>query len=386
MRRLVRPHFEQLPPAAIVPPPPVHPNGRRIINFTLGDPSKVDPACFSTPVHIRAAAAAAETHYTGEYLPPRGHAELLSLLSQELGIPMEQIVIVNGASEGMEKLLHAVNGSLLLPSPCFPPYIEAHRYHERELQFYRVDLSRGPDLEDMERGINERTAAILVINPSNPTGMAYRREALEGMIAIAKRRGLAIVADEVYNELTFGEPPPRLRTLTQEVPIIEVGSFSKAYLMCGYRIGWLAFYNVNEELAALKRALEKLCFTRLSANAAQRAAIAALKGGTAHLVPMMTELRRRADVMIEGLRPIPGIGIVQPNAGFYLWFGFQDPRFANDQELVAALAAQQATYILPGSAFGYREEGMHWFRAVFLPPENEIREGMERLREFLGAR
>lgn len=381
MRHLVRAHFEQLPGAAVVPPPPVHPSGRRIINFTLGDPSKVDPTHFSTPRHIQEAATG--IGYAGEYLPPRGHTELLALLSHELGIPVEQIVIVNGASEGMEKLVHALDGSLLMPSPCFPPYIENHRYHERALRFYRVDRLRGPDLEDIERGIDERTAAILVINPSNPTGMACQREALEGIIAIARKHGLAIVADEVYNELTFHESPPRLRTLTKEVPIIEVGSFSKTYLMCGYRIGWLAFYNVNDELAALKRALEKLCFTRLSANAAQRAAIAALKGGTAHLAPMMAELGRRKEVMIEGLRSIPGIEILQPDAGFYLWFGLRDPRFANDQELVAALAAQQATYILPGSAFGYREEGMHWFRAVFLPPTEEIQEGMERVHEFL---
>lgn len=390
-KRLVRPEMGLLldRKPGIVPAPPKHPSGRPVINFTLGDPAKVDNKTFFKPAHI--VNAAKDTPYHGEYFPPAGHPLLLSLLSQRLGTETERILVTDGGSEGINIIARTVGGRILLPSPCFPPYIERVEYEGKEPTFYRVDLRTGPDLDDMRRKITEDTVAILVINPNNPTGMVYSRDALEAIIEIAKAHGIMIIADEVYNKLCFDMiRPPLLKGLTKEVPILELGSFSKEYLMCGDRVGWLAFYNMTRELDELRRAAAKMCTTRLSANAlGQLAAIAALRGSTRHLDTMIPELIKRAAIMQHGLEQIPGAEIIPPRAGFYLWFGLPKGRFDDDFAFARELGEHEAVYLLAGNGFTREqsaiENGTLWFRAVFLPPIEVIEEGVERIRRFVLA-
>ncbi|MBI5227139.1 aminotransferase class I/II-fold pyridoxal phosphate-dependent enzyme [Candidatus Micrarchaeota archaeon] len=388
MRTLVRPHIEKIVNTSIgiaMPPHGAHPSGKSVINFSLGDPSKVDPDVFSTPPHIRLAAATAK--YDGEYFPSRGHPELVRLLSERIGT--DHLSVTDGASEGMEKLIHAIAGRILLPSPCFPPYIEIHGYHGRTPVFYRVDPQKGPDLDDIRRNITDDVAAILVINPNNPTGMVYSTQSLADIIDIARKKGIAVVADEVYNKLCFYETPSYMRMLNAHVPLIEVGSFSKEYLMCGDRVGWVSFQNMTRELADLEKAILRMCASRLCSNApGQLAAIAALKGDSAHIPMMMAEVKRRAAALIEHLSVIPGIEIVPPKAGFYLWFGLPKGSFATDIDFANRLSDNQATFIIPGAAFTRDQingETM-WFRAVFLPPVAEIIEGADRIRSFVESR
>ncbi|VVC03811.1 (5-formylfuran-3-yl)methyl phosphate transaminase [Candidatus Bilamarchaeum dharawalense] len=382
MRQLVAPHIKQAMerPLAIVPAPAKHPSGLTIINFTLGDPAKVDPKNFSTPSHIQAAMSG----FRGEYFHPRGAPPLLELLGEH-ETNTERVLAMNGGSEGMEKLIRTLNGHILLPRPCFPPYAEGHEYHGKPVNMYRVDFEGGPDLEDMERRITPDTAAILVINPDNPTGMANGRKVLEAIIALAKKHDLAIVADEVYHDLTFDHPPPRMRELTTEIPIIEVGSFSKKYLMCGHRFGWLAFYNQTPEL---EEALLKQCGTRLCANVpAQLGAIAAIQGGTEHIAPMMNELRIRARLMVDGVSTIPNTRIVVPQGGFYFWWGITGTRFEKDLDFTNELGKQEGVYILPGSGFSREQDssGTLWFRTVFLSPVDIISQGIDRIAKFVSA-
>lgn len=390
MKRLVRDSIVELvnKPAGVVPAPAFHPSGRKVINFTLGDPAKVDPDVFVTPRHIAAARSSAS--YKGEYCAPRGQENLVKLLAERVGT--EHILVFNGASEGMEKLITVLDGSLLMPSPCFPPYIEGHSYRGRPLRFYRVDPEKGPDLDDMERNLTPDVAAILIINPSNPMGTVYYEDTLREIAAMARKHGIAVVSDEVYNELTFdGQLPPRVRELITDIPVIDVGSFSKKYLMCGDRVGWLGFYNLTPELEDLEKALLRMCFTRLCANVpGQMAATAALLGDTLHLENVLKELLLRAGAMVAGLREIPGVRIVQPRAGFYLWFGLDGTRFGSDKELAKALGDEHAVYILPGSGFGGNgsREAQYptlWFRAVFLPPTTDIHDGIARMAEFVIA-
>ncbi|MFH1521179.1 MAG: aminotransferase class I/II-fold pyridoxal phosphate-dependent enzyme [Candidatus Micrarchaeota archaeon] len=382
MKQLVAPHMRKLlgKPVAVLPPPQEHPLGKRIVNFTLGDPARVDPRKFATPEHIQQAVGRCD----GEYLPPRGHPKLIELLA-EREVGTDRLVVTNGGSEGMEKLIQVTTGHILMPSPCFPPYLEGHDYTGKEVRLYRIDPSIGPDIGDIERQIRDDTVAILVINPNNPNGMAYKRKVLEEVIALARKHGLVIVADEVYQDLTFDEPPPRIRELTTDVPIIEIWSASKKYLMCGHRVGAIAFHNVTDELIQLETAIARVCATRLCANApGQLGAIAAIEGGTEHIPPMIDELKRRARIMMDGVSSIPGTRLVTPKAGFYLWWGMQGTEFKTDVEFTRALAAEEAVYILPGSGFSrdQSKDGL-WFRSVFLSPPDVIREGFGRIANFV---
>ncbi len=390
-RILVSPHISAVArtPATVLPAPLSHPSGKRVINFTLGDPAKVDPQTFSTPKHIRDAAMAFD--YRGEYASPRGHPRLVELLQKELGT--EHIIIMNGGSEVMEKLVQALQGSLIMPSPCFPPYIEQHVMLDRRLRFYRamgeIDLD---NLSKQLRTTSLRdTSALLIINPNNPTGATYGAANLSGAIALATDIGLPVVADEVYHDLTFGEPPPRIRDVAPSSPVIEVGSMSKKYLMCGDRVGWIAFQNYVPEFADLEAAILKMSASRLCSNVpGQLAAIAALEGGTAHLAPMLAELQTRSALMVEALEKLPNVKVLRPTAGFYVWFGLQLPNGMTSIDFARKLGEEEAVYLLPGSGF---LDPMHnlptpdpyqWFRAVFLPPAEHIMDGMERLQRFVG--
>jgi aspartate/methionine/tyrosine aminotransferase len=207
---------------------------------------------------------------------------------------------------------------------------------------------------------------------------------------VAKRYGLMIVADEVYRELVFDEDkkPPRMRDVIHDVPIVEVWSMSKAYFMCGHKVGGLSFHNLTPELKELETVIRGMCAARFCANLpGQRAAVAALLGGTAFLEPRMRELRRRRDAIISAIEQIPGTTFIRPEAAFYLWFGIKKQLTGCDLdvEFVRRLGDEKAVYILPGSAFTGEpsKDEYNWFRATFLPPVDMIGEGIERIGELL---
>jgi alanine-synthesizing transaminase len=384
MGRLVKPSARSLMKGAEMFSLPSS-SGKRQIDFSLGNPAQVDPIAFSPPQYVQQELARMkDTHAYGE---SRGNPLLVARLSERLGVPTNHLVILHGASEGIQLLIESVlPGSILLPAPCFPPYILRHRNASKELVFYRTGLDGVPDINDMEEQIkSHRPSAILVLNPSNPTGAVYGEPTLRDILYIAKKHDLPVVSDEVYRELCFDDPPSRIRTLTTEVPIIELGTFSKIYLLCGDRVGWITVYNADDDTRELIYAVMAQASLRLCPNnPGQLAAIAALsQEPTEYLKTMVDTLRTRAKVMQDGLASISGVTFIEPKAGFCIWFGI-DGLELSDIEFKNRLEQEEAVSITPGSAYGaMTDRGTRWFRAVFLPTEELIREGVERIKQFV---
>ena len=187
---------------------------------------------------------------------------------------------------------------------------------------YDLDESNGwePDLADLERKINPRTKAILLINPSNPTGAVMSRRTLEQVLELARRHNLLILADEIYDKLIFDpqEKHISIATLAQDVPIITFNGLSKAYLVPGWRIGWAIATGPRESLHHYLEAVHRLLRARLSApHPFQHAIRPALEGPQDHIPVMLEKLRRRAQITADWAKRTPRVNLVAPKGAFY---------------------------------------------------------------------
>ena len=183
-------------------------------------------------------------------------------------------------------------------------------------------------MADMERKINARTRAILLITPNNPTGAVYSKQTLEKILELARRHGLIIFADEIYDKLIFdpAEKHVSIATLATDVPIVTFNGLSKAYLVPGWRIGWAIATGPREVLHPYMEAVHRLLRARLSApHPFQHAIKPALEGPQDHLVEVLRKLRKRAELTVEWAKRTPRVKLVAPKGAFYAYPYAGDP-------------------------------------------------------------
>src|SRR5262249_44306282 len=155
-----------------------------------------------------------------------------------------------------------------------------------------------PDLDDLARRVSNRTRAIVVINPNNPTGAVYSRETLAGIVEIASRHGLVLFSDEIYDRLLLDNVKHiPLASLAPELPVVTLNGMSKTYLVPGFRIGWIIISGEAKDVAEYREAMAKFLRVRLSSNHPMQFAVkAALEGDQGHLPSVLEKLRRRRDL------------------------------------------------------------------------------------------
>jgi len=265
--------------------------GKEIVHLEIGEPD------FDTPAHIREAAKRALDGGATHYGPAAGLPELREAIAKDVGatrnIPVtpEEIVVTPGAKPIMYFVITALvnpGDNVLTPSPEYPLYGAVLAKLSAEMNAYDLDESNGwqPDIADMERRINARTRAILLINPNNPTGAVYSRETLEKIADLARRHNLLLFADEIYNKLIFDDSAKHISiaTLAPDVPCITFNGLSKAYLVPGWRIGWGIATGPAELINPYLESVHKLLRARLCAPHAPQFAIKpALEGPQDHL-------------------------------------------------------------------------------------------------------
>ena len=262
---------------------------------------------------------------------------------------------------------------MLVPSPGYPLYTAVlARLEVRENSYY-LDEAHGwqPSLSDIAAKITPRTRAIAIINPNNPTGSFCSRETLLGILDLARKHGLVVLADEIYDRLLFdGRAPLSIASLAPDVPCVTFGGLSKVYVGPGWRLGWGIASGPSDVLAPFLGALNQLLRARLCANHPLQAAIPeALDGGHPHLAEVMAKLTRRRDLTVEMLNAIPGISCVKPEGAFYAF-----PRLhitGSDTDWVHGLIRETGVVVVPGSGFG-EVPGTQHFRVVFLPDERTL--------------
>lgn len=362
--------------------------GKEMLYLNIGDPNLFD---FATPEHVIEATAKAMRENRNGYAPSSGIAAALSAIGRDAErnniSNIQDIFVTTGASEAIDICLSAlVNAgeNVLTPTPGYPLYTALLAKLEAQEVPYYLDEDNGwqPDLDDIASKINNKTRAIVLINPNNPTGSVCDRKTLEGILELARKHSLVVFADEIYDKLILdGGRHVSIASLDKSHPIVTFNGLSKAYVAPGFRIGWGIISGDRSRVSDYVEAVNKLLRARLSANHPEQFAIApALDGDQSHLEILKQKLSRRRDISVDMLNSIPGVSCVAPTGAFYAF-----PRLQIEQEdelFVQELIKATGVVTVHGSGFGQRPGTKH-FRIVFLPPEDTLRKAYGLIGQFI---
>ncbi len=362
--------------------------GKEMLYLNIGDPNIYD---FEPPRHMVEATYKAMLENKNGYSPSSGIKPAVEAIANEAekkGITnIQDIFVTTGASEAIELALTALvneGENVLTPTPGYPLYTAvASKLQSMENPYY-LDEEKGwiPDVEDIKSKINDKTKAIIIINPNNPTGSNGSKEALKELVDLAAEKNLVIFADEIYDKLLFdGEKHVSLASLNPEAPVITFGGLSKNYMVPGFRIGWGVVSGNKEVLKDYIEGINKMLRARLSANhPEQYGLVAALTGEQTHLDIAMEKLTRRRDMTVEMLNAIPGISCVKPQGAFYAYPKIELTK-TTDSQFVTELIKETGVVVVPGSGFGQKPGTSH-FRVVFLPQDEVLEKAYKNLAEF----
>ncbi|MFT4241051.1 MAG: pyridoxal phosphate-dependent aminotransferase [Acidovorax sp.] len=308
------------------------------------------------------------------------------------GVTLDDIYLGNGASELIVMATNALlddGDELLVPMPDYPLWTAATSLSGGRPVHYRCDEDAGwlPDLQDMRARITPKTRGIVVINPNNPTGVLYPVELLKGIIQIAREHNLVLMVDEVYDKVLYeGAKFTSMASLSTDVLTLTFNSLSKAYRSCGYRAGWMVISGPKADARDYVEGLNMLANLKLGSNVPGQWAIQTALGGYQSINDLVKEggrLRRQRDLAYELITAIPGVTCVKPQAALYM-FPRLDPvmyPIADDRQFFMEVLRATRVMLVQGSGFNY-PDNQH-FRIVFLPHEDDLREAIRRLADFL---
>ncbi|MBA7696771.1 putative aspartate aminotransferase [subsurface metagenome] len=300
-------------------------SGKKVYHLNIGDPVAYD---FPTPEFISEALFKASREGKNNYVNSLGVIELREEISrilnekQNLKIGIDDILVTSGVTEGIYFIVAGLieNGKeLLIPGPSYPLYINYAKFFDGKPVEYALNEEEDwePNIEDLRKKITNKTQAILINSPNNPTGSMYGEKKIKEIIDLAGEYDLPILSDEIYDQITYDKPYVCPATLTKDVPIIGLNGFSKTHLVTGWRLGYLYYHDPENKLDELKNGIAKMARARLSANSvAQFAAIEILRTSSNHTVEMVQKLKERRDYSYNRLRKIEGVSCVKPNDAF----------------------------------------------------------------------
>ena len=372
----------------VVPATQLERKGIEVLKLNIGDPIKYD---FKTPEHIRKAAAEAVMNSRSEYSPSEGLLELREAIvdkekEYDVDVTIDDIVVTTGVTEALMLIFAAAlnpGEEILVPGPTYPPYITYPTFYDGIPKTYRTVEEEGwqPDIDDIRKKINEKTKAIAVINPNNPTGAYYGEKVLKEIADIAGEHNLFLISDEIYDKMLYDDSFVSPAKLAKDVPMIILNGISKVYLAPGWRIGYLAIRDSEEQLSQIRGGIMKQARARLCANTPlQIGYLAALKGPQDHIRKTMETLRKRRDYVAKRVKEIDGLSVVLPKGAFYMFIkvdGCED-----DKKFVLDLLMKKHVLTVHGSGF-CPVYGKGHFRIVNLPPIDYLERAFDRIEEYM---
>ncbi len=360
--------------------------GKHIVHLEIGEPD------FATPDHITEAAVSALhegwTHYTPAGGIPEARASVAGFVSRRLGIEVasNEVVLVPGSKNVLHFVLLSLiepGDEVIYPDPGYPVYSSLVNFVGAKQVPIRLREERNfrLDPEELASLVTARTKMLILNTPQNPTGAVLTKEDVEFVSRLAVERDLYVVADEIYSQITYGlehasilaEPGMRERTILMD-------GMSKAYAMCGWRLG----YGVAPPELAVQ--LEKLMINTSSCAAAftQIAAIEAFDSPQSEqsVKRMVEEFRRRRDLVVNGLNDMPGVRCQRPEGAFYAFPNIEGTGL-DERKLATALLEEAGVAVLPGTAFGAGGRG--FIRLAYTQGEGDLRLGLERMGAYLAG-
>lgn len=373
--------------------------GKQILYLNIGDPPVYD---FETPADLRRIVAdkilqsnAGVKNNVSTYCDSLGILEAREAIARNAvevkgikNVTSNDVFVSSGASEAITLAIAALidpGDNIMTPSPGYPLYSGQIPVYHGELNPYLLNEETGwqIDFDELEQRVNDRTKAIVVINPNNPTGANYNRESILNILQFAEKYNLVVFADEIYDKLLFdGQKHISIASLSETVPVITFGGLSKNYIMPGWRVGWAIFHDPLQMIVDYREAINKLLRARLCSPHPQQYMIApALDGDDAHLPEMIVKIQRRRDITFKMLNAIPGISCVKPGGAFYAFPQIQLPEGIDDEQYVIGLLEETGVLVVYGKGFG-QKPGTNHFRIVFLPDDDTLIHSYKLIRKF----
>ncbi|MFX1443017.1 MAG: aminotransferase class I/II-fold pyridoxal phosphate-dependent enzyme [Promethearchaeota archaeon] len=367
--------------------------GKQVYQLNIGDPVIFD---FNTPDYISQALADATFAGQNFYVDSLGVRELREEICRyernknNVDLKPDDVMITSGVTEGIFFILASLlenKNELLIPGPSYPVYINYSKFFDGVPVEYELDEDNlwEPNIDDIRKKISDKTQAILICSPNNPTGIVYNKNKIKQIIDLAGEYALPVLSDEIYDQITYEKEYTCPASLSNDVPIIGMNGFSKAHLATGWRMGYIYYHDLRNKLVEVKEAVEKMARARLCANSiAQYAAIEAIKNPGPHTDEMVKKLRERRDYSYKRLKQIEGLTCNNADGAFYLFpkINFKEfSKWKNDKEFVIDLLKNTGICTVFGSGFG--TYGKDHFRITFLPDLNTLEIVYNLLEDFL---
>ncbi|BBB90267.1 MAG TPA: pyridoxal phosphate-dependent aminotransferase [Methylomusa anaerophila] len=364
--------------------------GKQIIALNLGEPD------FQTPEHIcQAAIGAIENGFT-KYTPIEGIYELREAICTKLReenhmeYTPDDIIVCTGAKQALANALCAICNEadeVLIPTPCWGSYPEMVKLVQATPVFVDT-LENGSSvltLDKIERRITPKTKAILLTNPHNPTGTVYSKELLQAIGNLANEGDFYIVADEIYEYLTYEGDFVSVAALGNAVKArtVTVNGLSKSFAMTGWRVGYAAG---PKPVIDIMRLIQS--YTTSNANSiSQKAAVAALSGPREPIQTMVEEFDRRRRFIVERLKGIKGLSYISPQGAFYImvnvagYFGksYKDYFIGDSTDFVMYILHETSVLLTPGVVF----QAPAYVRIAYANSMTNLETAMDRLETAL---
>ncbi len=368
--------------------------GAHVLKLNIGNPA---PFGFRTPDEVIYDMSRQLTECEG-YSNAKGlysARKAIMQYSQIKNIPnvtIEDVYTGNGVSELINLSMSALldNGDeVLIPSPDYPLWTACatlaggHPVHyicDEQAEWY-------PDVDDIKKKITDRTKAIVIINPNNPTGALYPREVLQEIVDIAREHELIIFSDEIYDRLVFDDAEHvSIASLAPDLFCVTFSGLSKSHMIAGYRIGWMILSGNKRIAKDYIEGINMLSNMRLCSNVpAQSIVQTALWGhqSVEDYVKPGGRVFNQREFIYERLNAIDGISCVKPKAAFYAFPRIDTKKFGitNDEQFALDLLKEKKILLIHGGGFNWHEPDH--FRVVYLPRRAVLGEAMDKLADFL---
>ncbi|MFJ9446188.1 pyridoxal phosphate-dependent aminotransferase [Kitasatospora sp. NPDC101235] len=310
------------------------------------------------------------------------------------GVTVNDVYLGNGVSELIQMAVTALvddGDEVLVPMPDYPLWTAAVRLAGGKAVHYLCDEEAEwyPDLDDIAAKITARTKAIVVINPNNPTGAVYPKELLEGILDLARRHHLMVLADEIYDKILYdGAEHHCLAALADDVLTLTFNGLSKSYRVAGFRSGWLVVSGPRQHATDYLEGLTMLSGMRLCPNVPAQFAVQAALGGHQSINDLVLpggRLTEQRDIAVKALNEIPGVSCVKPKGALYA-FARLDPavhRIVDDERFVLDLLLREKIHVVQGTGFNWPRPDH--FRFVTLPRADDLETAVNRIGRFLAT-
>ncbi|XP_013133980.1 PREDICTED: tyrosine aminotransferase [Papilio polytes] len=372
----------------------VEPNpSKPFIALSVGDPTTFGN--LNPPEQVlQAVRESIELHTSRGYGPAKGHQEAREAVAEysahQGNVTAEDVILCSGCSHAIELVISVLADSgqnILVPRPGFMIYKTLAEGLGIVIKYYKLlpDKQWMVDLDDLENQIDDDTAAIIVINPSNPCGSVYNKEHLNDILDIASRNRVPIIADEIYEHFVFsGNEFTAISSLSKDVPVLTCSGLTKRFLVPGWRLGWIIIHDRHNILGKeVRNGLANLATRILGPSTLIQRALPAILKYTpqSFFDEVVLFIENQAKMAFEELRRAPGLRPIMPQGAMYMMIEIKIslfPEFKNDLQFVERMVSEQSVFCLPGRCFEYP----NFMRIVLTVPEDILREACQRLVIF----